>query len=314
MPVSRLAGLRAAALSAAGRGWHVFPLRPDDKRPAFPDHSADRCTSADPRCRGGHTGWEPRATTDPARIGRAWQRISYGIGIACGPSALVVIDLDIRKPGTVLPPAWAAEGVRDGGDVFAVLCARAGQPFPNTYTVTTASGGTHLYFRHPEHGPALRNTRGDAGRGLGPLIDTRAHGGLVVAAGSTVDNRPYTALCDTDPEPLPLWLAEPLYPEPPRPAVPIVLPADRAGRYLQAAINDTLTKLGQAGEGGRNDALWMAAQTLGQLAAGGGLTAEQVTDALSPAARALGLSERETARTIRSGLVAGARHPRSVAA
>jgi hypothetical protein len=301
-------------VSAAARGWHVFPLRPDDKRPAFPDHAEDRCTRADPRCRAGHTGWEARATTDPQRITRAWQRIPYNVGIACGPSCLVVIDLDMPKPGTVLPPAWVTEGVRDGGDVFAVLCERAGQPFPNTYTVRTASGGTHLYFRHPEHGPQLRNTRGEAGRGLGPLIDTRAHGGLVVAAGSVVAARTYTALGDTVPEPLPLWLAEPLYPEPPRPAVPVVLSADRAGRYVQAAIDRTLSKLAETSEGGRNDALWMAAQSLGQLAAGGALTDQQVADALEPAARSLGLTARETARTIRSGLTAGARNPRSVAA
>ena len=60
--------LLAAALAAAGRDWRVFPLRPDAKRPAFPDHTADRCAGTDPRCRDGHTGWEPRATTDPERI------------------------------------------------------------------------------------------------------------------------------------------------------------------------------------------------------------------------------------------------------
>ena len=308
------AALLAAALGHAERGWHVFPLRPGDKRPAFPDHGEDRCNRTDPRCRTGHTGWEARATTVPDRITRAWQRIPYNIGIACGPSCLVVIDLDMPKPGTVLPPEWVTEGVRDGGDVFAVLCGRVGQPFPNTYTVTPASGGTHLYSRHPEHGPQLRNTRGEAGRGLGPLIDTRAHGGLVVAAGSIIGARTYTALDDTDPEPLPLWLAEPLYPEPPRPVVPVVLSADRAGRYAQAAIDRTLNKLAATSEGGRNDALWMAAQSLGQLAAGGALTDEQVADALEPAARALGLTARETARTIRSGLTAGARNPRRVAA
>jgi hypothetical protein len=78
--------LRAAALAYAARGWHVFPLRPDDKRPAFPGHDADHCTGADPRCRaaGRHVQWEERATTCPDRIARAWSSLPYGIGIACG--------------------------------------------------------------------------------------------------------------------------------------------------------------------------------------------------------------------------------------
>src|SRR3712207_2597501 len=32
---------REVAPAAATRGWHVFPLRPDDKRPAFPDPPAE---------------------------------------------------------------------------------------------------------------------------------------------------------------------------------------------------------------------------------------------------------------------------------
>jgi len=50
------AALLDAALSCAARGWHVFPLRPGDKRPAFPDHTAGSCTGTDPRCRDGHRG------------------------------------------------------------------------------------------------------------------------------------------------------------------------------------------------------------------------------------------------------------------
>jgi hypothetical protein len=286
--------LLTVARGAAEREWHVFPLRPDDKRPAVRD-------------------WETRATVDPARIARCWSAGPYGVGIACGPSRLVVIDLDTPKPGQTPPGEWAAAGIRDGGDVLAALCAAAGQPFPgDTYTVTTGRGGTHLYHRHPADGPPLRNTAGT----LGWLIDTRAHGGYVVAAGSTAAGRPYTVLHDTDPAPLPGWLAAPLRPAPLRPAGPVVieLPADRQGAYLRAAIDRTLGHLTQAREGGRNRALFMAAQTLGQLVAGGALAEADATAVLADGARAIGLGQRETERTIRSGLAAGARRPRQVAA
>jgi hypothetical protein len=146
------ASLLSAALTAAGRGWHVFPLRPNDKRPAFPDHTTKTCTGRDPRCRAaaGHVGWEPRATTDPDRIRRAWSAAPFNIGVASGPSGLIVIDLDQPKPGKPRPAAWDIEGVRDGADVLAVLCGRAGQPYPaDTHTVRTGSDGTHLIFGHP---------------------------------------------------------------------------------------------------------------------------------------------------------------------
>lgn len=143
----------AAALDAAARGWPVVPLAPDHKQPAFPDHTTDRCTGRDPRCRAAehHVGWEPRTTTDPDRIRRAWSTRPYNVGIATGPAGLVVIDLDRPKPGEETPPqTWANDGVRDGGDVFAVLCDQAGQPWPgNTYTTRTGQGGTHLYYQHP---------------------------------------------------------------------------------------------------------------------------------------------------------------------
>jgi hypothetical protein len=135
-----------AALACAARGWHVFPVRPRAKKPpAFPAHKADQCTGTDPRCRGGHTGWEPRATTDPGRIGRAWAAAQYNIGVACGPSGLIVIDLDTPKPGQMPPPEWALPGITDGADVLAALCERHGQPLPfETFMVRTGRGGLHL--------------------------------------------------------------------------------------------------------------------------------------------------------------------------
>src|SRR5690348_11041735 len=168
--------LLAAALDYAARGWHVFPLRPNDKRPAFPDHTADTCHGRDPRCHaaGMHVGWEPRATTDPGRIRRAWATTPYNIGIACGPSRLVVVDLDTAKPGQ--PPPPSDPPVRNGADVFGLVCAaHTSDGAPDlyaTFTVATGRGGTHLYYRHPDDGPQLRNTSGDIGNGLGPLVDT----------------------------------------------------------------------------------------------------------------------------------------------
>ena len=124
------AALLNAARWCADRGWHVFPLRPGDKRPAFPGHKAEDCTGTDLRCRGGHQGWEPRATTDPGRIGRAWARTPYNIGLACGPSGLLVIDLDHAQARRGAPAAMgAARGHRWRGRARrAVRAARPALP------------------------------------------------------------------------------------------------------------------------------------------------------------------------------------------
>ena len=305
-----------AALDAAAHGWHVFPLRPGTKRPARPGHDEQHCDRTDPRCRDGHTGWEPRATTDPARIRRGWADEPYNIGIACGPSRLVVVDLDTPKPGDTPPPEWKIPGIRDGADVLAALCGQAGEPYPvGTWTVRTPSGGTHLYFSAPVDGPELRNTQGTAG-GLGWLVDTRAAGGYVVGAGSVVDGRPYTVTCDTPPAPLPAWLAERLRPAPlpaQRP-VDVLLPAGRAGGYLRAAVDSELARVLDSPADGHNTALYRAAVALGQLVAGGALDERDVTAWLTEAAGQVGQRPGETARTIASGLKAGAQRPRSVAA
>jgi hypothetical protein len=305
-----------AALEAAYYGWHVFPLRPGTKRPARPDHDAARCDGTDPRCRNGHTGWEQRATTDPARIRRAWTAAPFNIGIACGPSRLIVVDLDTPKLTDSPPREWDLPGIGDGNDVLTALCRMATQPYPgDTWTVRTPSGGTHLYFASPADSPELRNTQGAAG-GLGWLVDTRAGGGYVVAGGSTVDGRPYEVTCSVPPAPLPGWLAERLQPAPlpPQRPVAVSLPATRAGGYLRAAVEAELARVLDSPPRGHNTALYRAAVALGQLVAGGALSDADVTAWLTAAAGQVGQHPGETARTIASGLKAGAARPRSVAA
>jgi hypothetical protein len=283
--------LKGAALTAADRGWRVFPLLPGGKRP-----------------KPGFTAWERHATDDPDRIRRMWTDGEWNIGLACGPSGLVVVDLDTAKPGDQPPPAWAhVEGVTDGVDVFAVLAERAGVGFPaNTYTVRTASGGTHLYFAAPP-GPGLRNT---AGR-LGWLIDTRAVGGYVVAAGSTVNNTRYEIVNDLPAAPLPGWLATrltaPHDSEATGPAAP-----GHAG-YVRAALRGEVQRVLDAAPGTRNHTLNAAAYSLGTLV-GGGLLARPVAEqALDTAAGLIGLTAREREATIRSGLDSGQRQPRTAA-
>ncbi|MFJ1932675.1 bifunctional DNA primase/polymerase [Kitasatospora sp. NPDC088160] len=294
--------LLTAAIAAIERGWHVFPLLPRSKKPAL--HASTVCPRTGP-CTTSHRGWEQRATLDPDTVRRTWSHGPYGIGLATGPSNLVVVDLDTPKPGGAVPPEWADERVMDGADVLAALCERNGRPFPaDTYTVATPSGGIHLYFTAPAD-VALRNTAGGAGAGLGWLIDTRAGGGYVVAAGSNVAGRRYEVVNDTDPAPLPDWIARLLAP-PPRPAAP-VFRVDRRTTgtrpaYVDAALRNETANVANTREGSRNWALTRAARALGRFVANGKLSRDEVESALKGAAEQAGLTAREADATITNAL------------
>jgi hypothetical protein len=233
----------------------------------------------------------------------------------------VVVDLDTvdaTDPGDVPPAEWAQLGITGGADVLAVLAERAGAEVPATYTVTTPSGGRHLYFLAPT-GPGsseLRNTAGERG-GLGWKIDTRAHGGYVVAAGSITRAGAYSMTDERDPAPLPAWLLQRLQPAPP-PVVPAgpIRTSGRGSRYLEAAIAAETYRVHNAPPGQRNASLYVAAIALGQLVAGGALAEHEATAALrSAAGRHLALraySQRQAEQTIASGLRAGAKRPRRI--
>ncbi|MEV8065292.1 bifunctional DNA primase/polymerase [Streptomyces sp. NPDC085995] len=288
------AGRVEQVLDLARLGLHVFPLRPDDKRPAVDQ-------------------WEQRATTDPDRIRRCWTHAPYGVGIACGPSGLVVIDLDTPKgPDDTPPTAWAQPGVRDGADVLAALYEQQGDRFPlgMTPTARTASGGTHLYFR----APAGREIRNSASK-VGWKVDVRACGGYVVAPPSTHHGSPYAWLTDprnASPVPLPSWLAEAVAPRP-APARPVAMPAvvKNSTGYVAAALHNEIQRVLDAHPGTRNDALVRASFSLAQLTAGGHLPAAIAVEALYAAGQSVGLPYREVEATVTSGMRAGAQHPRS---
>ncbi|WP_329148414.1 bifunctional DNA primase/polymerase [Streptomyces sp. NBC_01456] len=291
MPYNSPGSLRHAALAAAERGWRIFPLVPGAKRPAV-------------------RSWEQRATTDTDRIARCWTSGAYNIGIATGPSRLVVVDLDVPKHDQDVPPAGTPATVTSGADALAELAEQHGQPWPgDTYTIRTASGGTHLYFETPES-MSLRNTAGT----LGWKIDTRAGGGYVVGTGSMVADTAYTLASNADVAPLPEWLKKLLAPAPLPPQRPVRVPLiaeGRRGAYLTFVVNAERERVTGAPEGHRNNALYEASIALGQLVAGGELCTAFVTEHLTQAALLVGLGEIEARRTIASGFRAGAKRPRT---
>ncbi|MEW1683024.1 bifunctional DNA primase/polymerase [Streptomyces sp. NPDC093594] len=277
-----------AALAAAERGWHVFPLRPGTKRPAL--HGETACPGTGP-CDGGHRKWEQRATTDPDRIRAAWSRAPFNVGIATGPSGLLVVDLDVPKDeSNADAPCGAA--------TFGALCERTGQAVPRTRTVRTASGGQHLYFTAPA-AVRLHNTA----RTLAPLVDTRAWGGYVVAAGSLIGDAWYETVGPALLRPLPGWLKALLVPPHPVNRPPVAGAASGRQRpYVAAALARETAAVGAAREGQRNATLLRAGRALGRFVASGDLSRTVVENALQGAGESAGLTVAECRATLRSAL------------
>jgi hypothetical protein len=293
--------LLAAALAAAQRGWPVFPLHPGGKIPAIKH-------------------WEDQASTDPEQLTRWWDTAPYNIGIACGPANLVVLDLDT----TDTPTDWGDRPVRHGREVLADLAARAGQPDPSdTLTVHSPSGGEHRYFTAPA-GVRLRNTIGQLGHGLGPLIDVRAHGGAIAAAGSTVRTpggiRRYRAHRGhpSQPRELPAWLLEALTPPPVprRTRVRLRGSGDERFGYVRAALAGEADAITHAAPGTRAGTVFKAAAALGELVGAGVLDRQLAADTLADAASHHngidGWTSTEAARHIRNGLDRGIANPRQL--
>jgi len=250
------------ALGYARQGWAVFPLRPGTKNGQVVSH------------------WNTWATTDPATVREAWSGAFAGhnIGVDCGASRLVVLDLDVPKAGRT------AHGV----DELDALAQQHGA-LPATYTVTTPSGGRHLYF-------TADRQLGNSQSKLAPGVDVRGVGGYVLAAGSTVAGRHYTADAPAPAglPPLPEWVYR-LAATPPRRPVPSpAAPAPRgasSGRLARKRLFGLLTKVVDAPEGQRNAVLHWAACRAGELVTAGALPEGAVVRLLQQVAQANGLGE-----------------------
>lgn len=132
-------------LALAAKGRHLFPLVKGRKVPI-------------PESKG-----LLEATTDLPTI-RKWFSDYPGCnwGLSCGPSGLLVVDIDTKK--------------HDGHKAWADLCAAQGKS--ETACVVTPSAGIHLYFDGRGKTTASRLAKG---------IDTRGDGGYVLLPGCHLD-------------------------------------------------------------------------------------------------------------------------------
>jgi putative DNA primase/helicase len=271
-----------AALGYAKRGWYVFPCRPEDKRP-LTEHGFKN------------------ASLDEGQIREWWTRHPEAlIGVDCGRSGLVVIDCDVKN-GVDGPGNWLKIAAKAGFDPAEALHSR------------TQSGGEHFIFGDSSHG-AIASSAGK----LAPGIDIRANGGYVIVPPGQGAVGSYQALGDWAKSPgvLPSALTDRLLELKKRPEPPtkeFLKPVDPGPNsiYGLAALGRECDEVARSSEGHRNSRLNQAAFSLGQLIAGGELTRQEAERALREAAFQAGLEERETDRTIYSGLEAGMLQPRS---
>ncbi len=153
------------ALALFDKGFKVFPIHQNGKKPAFD----------------GWQNWAENSTRE-----NVWH---YGLehpntnwGVYCGASKLTILDLDVKR----------AEA--NGIESLKGLLNAVNIPALKTYTVKTPSGGYHLYFSGE-----YRTSAGALGLG----IDTRGVGGYVIAPGSVISGVTYTVSQDAPIVPLP---------------------------------------------------------------------------------------------------------------
>jgi len=100
-------------LDMVARGWHLFPVEPNGKKPLVP--------------------WRDQSTREAATI-EAWSRTypECNWGVDCGKSGLAVVDEDNKG--------------KANGAATLMMLELDGQVLPPTLTVDTPSGGKHYYF------------------------------------------------------------------------------------------------------------------------------------------------------------------------
>lgn len=237
----------------ARRGWSVLPLHHVN--------NAGECSCiygavCPEQSRGKHprwSKWTQRERMSNADIQAYWEEQPFdNLGIRTGaPSGFFVLDIDPKNGGL---ESWEE------------LLGMQAYDFPETYTVTTGSGGLHLYLLMPSFDVT------NSAKGLPRGLDVRGTGGLVVAPPSVSGIGAYRVLNDLPLAPAPGWLLALLEPSAAQVDTSTVaqedLPAyadldederDRLTTYTAQALTATVSEYETAGQGTGDGALFRAA-------------------------------------------------------
>jgi hypothetical protein len=194
------------------------------------------------------------ATTDAAELRRQFgDSRAVMIGMPTGEATgFVVVDVDM-KPG------------QQGG---AWLDANSHR-MPHTRTIRTATGGLHLWFKHP--GGRVKNSASK----IAPNVDVRGDGGYVIVPPSPG----YAVADNAEPAEVPDWLlpaicppeAAPASPAPSMPRRVALGPADGSTALGRAALAERCEEIRTAADGAKHETLNTAAYAIGGLVAAGEL-------------------------------------------
>lgn len=277
------------ALAATNRGFHIFPVARGQKVP----HPAAG-------------SWGETATNSYEAVKYFWTQVdpNANFGVACKPSDLLVVDLDVAKKewalaGTEWEYMHEVYGPMVGGEeLFDEMEYKLGEGdrflTSSTYSVRTGSGGRHLYFRWPSSWPRISQASPVKG-----VVDVRGNGGqwggYVLGEGCQTDAGQYTS----DPgrkwalELPPVWLRHLVAERPAPPKIQRPKGLRQPGPISWSGLADSVRN---AGEGNRNNALVWAARTVCEE----GGTENDAMTTLGPAAEDAGLGSAEIERTIQS--------------
>jgi predicted P-loop ATPase len=293
------------ALAYAELGFYVFPCHAPMKREGWNcSCEAWKREKLSPDFDCSNPGKHPRtqnglddATTDPEQIKRWWRQWpNANIGINCGQSGILVVDLDKYKDGY------------QGDDL---------ELNEETVTCLSGGGGAHLYYRMLND-----DTFGNRNKKLPAGIDIRGHGGYVIVPPSghesggeyrwELEYSPW----DTEIAPVPDKLRSLLTVSNQQPLREFAFDTTKkfdhnATRYGAAAVRNQCALVASAVNGTRNNTLNEAAFSLGRLVAGGEVDDEYARTELMAAALVAGLDEDEAVNTVESGVSAGMGQPQS---